>query len=66
MHLVWRSLPSSARAGYAWKRSSAALDYAHASCVSLPLDAYERVYSHKRVEAISVSGTKIIIIAETL
>ena len=65
MHLVWRSLPSSARAGYARERSSSALDYAHA-CASLPLDAYERVYSNERVEAISVSGTKIIIIAETL
>ena len=65
MHLVGRSLPSSAPAGYARERLSAALDYAHA-CVSLPFDAYERVYSHERVEAISVSGTKIIIIAETL
>ena len=51
MHLVWRSLPSSARAGYA---REGALDYAHA-CASLPLDAYERVYSHERVEAIFLS-----------
>ena len=60
MHLVWRSLPSSALPGYAREGSSAAVDYAH-PCASLPLDAYERVYSDERVEA-----TKIIIIAETL
>ena len=54
MHLVWRSLPSSARAGYARERSSAALDTAYA-CASLPLDAYERVYSHERIGAIFLS-----------